>query len=246
MKSNPEIPWVRGNEKPVWARIPLLPSPHRGTAGCGTAGQWLRPRASRSRRLIVQTTKVACPLVPSRAEQTATRAAEQMGNGFVDFVLNLKSVSWYCHEIDSFTLECMFVSSVYYQELWVFLSKVIWSYKINLQNNSNEWPKSEKDIFRLSFRLECTKKITNNSNSFSFCFYLLNYGMLRLLFGKKKNRVIFWSKFWTQAAFLRCVNTEEIATEILPPNFKLQRLQRATGRNIFLAFPTSALRSSSS
>lgn len=119
-------------------------------------------------------------------------------------------------------------------------------FEINLQNNSNEWPKSEKDIFRLSFRLECTKKITNNSNSFSFCFYLLNYGMLRLLFGKKKNRVIFWSKFWTQAAFLRCVNTEEIATEILPPNFKLQRLQRATGRNIFLAFPTSALRSSSS
>lgn len=130
--------------------------------------------------------------------------------------------------------------------LGFFFSKVIWSYKINLQNNSNEWPKSEKDIFRLSFGLECTKKITNNSNSFSFCFYLLNYGMLRLLFGKKKNRVIFWSKFWTQAAFLRCVNTEEIATEILPPNFKLQRLQRATGRNIFPAFPTSALRSSSS
>lgn len=134
--------------------------------------------------------KVACPLMPSRAEQTATRAAEQMGNGFVDFVLNLKSVSWYCHEIDLFTLECMFVSSFYYQELWVFfLSKVIWSYKINLQNNSNEWPKSEKDIFRLSFRLECTKKITNNSNSFSFCFYLLNYGMLRLLFGKKKKKI---------------------------------------------------------
>lgn len=226
----------------------LTPSGDRGLCDClqRTAGQWLRPRPSRSRRLIVQTTKVACPLVPSRAEQAATRAAEQMGNGFVDFVLNLKSVSWYCHEIDLFTLECMFVSSVYYQELWVFFSKVIWSYKINLQNNSNEWPKSEKDIFRLSFRLECTKKITNNSNSFSFCFYLLNYGMLRLLFGKKKNRVIFWSKFWTQAAFLRCVNTEEIATEILPPNFKLQRLQRATGRNIFLAFPTSALRSSSS
>lgn len=226
----------------------LTPSGDRGLCDClqRTAGQWLRPRPSRSRRLIVQTTKVACPLVPSRAEQTATRAAEQMGNGFVDFVLNLKSVSWYCHEIDLFTLECMFVSSVYYQELWVFFSKVIWSYKINLQNNSNEWPKSEKDIFRLSFRLECTKKITNNSNSFSFCFYLLHYGMLRLLFGKKKNRVIFWSKFWTQAAFLRCVNTEEIATEILPPNFKLQRLQRATGRNIFLAFPTSALRSSSS
>lgn len=226
----------------------LTPSGDRGLCDClqRTAGQWLRPRPSRSRRLIVQTTKVACPLVPSRAEQTATRAAEQMGNGFVDFVLNLKSVSWYCHEIDLFTLECMFVSSVYYQELWFFFSKVIWSYKINLQNNSNEWPKSEKDIFRLSFRLECTKKITNNSNSFSFCFYLLNYGMLRLLFGKKKNRVIFWSKFWTQAAFLRCVNTEEIATEILPPNFKLQRLQRATGRNIFPAFPTSALRSSSS
>lgn len=227
----------------------LTPSGDRGLCDClqRTAGQWLRPRPSRSRRLIVQTTKVACPLMPSRAEQTATRAAEQMGNGFVDFVLNLKSVSWYCHEIDLFTLECMFVSSVYYQELWFFFSKVIWSYKINLQNNSNEWPKSEKDIFRLSFRLECTKKITNNSNSFSFCFYLLNYGMLRLLFGKKKkNRVIFWSKFWTQAAFLRCVNTEEIATEILPPNFKLQRLQRATGRNIFLAFPTSALRSSSS
>lgn len=70
--------------------------------------------------------------------------------------------------------------------LGFFFSKVIWSYKINLQNNSNEWPKSEKDIFRLSFRLECTKKITNNSNSFSFCFYLLHYGMLRLLFGKKK------------------------------------------------------------
>lgn len=225
----------------------LTPSGDRGLCDClqRTAGQWLRPRPSRSRRLIVQTTKVACPLVPSRAEQTATRAAEQMGNGFVDFVLNLKSVSWYCHEIDLFTLECMFVSSVYYQELWVFFSKVIWSYKINLQNNSNEWPKSEKDIFRLSFRLECTKKITNNSNSFSFCFYPLHYGMLRLLFGKK-NRVIFWSKFWTQAAFLRCVNTEEIATEILPPNFKLQRLQRATGRNIFLAFPTSALRFSSS
>lgn len=191
MKSNPEIPWVRGNEKPVWPRIPppsLTPSGDRGLCDClqRTAGQWLRPRPSRSRRLIVQTTKVACPLVPSRAEQTATRAAEQMGNGFVDFVLNLKSVSWYCHEIDLFTLECMFVSSVYYQELWVFFSKVIWSYKINLQNNSNEWPKSEKDIFRLSFRLECTKKITNNSNSFSFCFYLLNYGMLRLLFGKKK------------------------------------------------------------
>lgn len=226
----------------------LTPSGDRGLCDClqRTAGQWLRPRPSRSRQLIVQTTKVACPLVPSRAEQTATRAAEQMENGFVDFVLNLKSVSWYCHEIDLFTLECMFVSSVYYQELWGFFSKVIWSYKINLQNNSNEWPKSEKDIFRLSFRLECTKKITNNSNSFSFCFCLLHYGMLRLLFGKKKNRVIFWSKFWTQAAFLRCVNTEEIATEILPPNFKLQRLQRATERNIFLAFPTSALRSSSS
>lgn len=128
-----------------------------------------------------------------------------------------------------------------------FFSKVIWSYKINLQNNSNEWPKSEKDIFRLSFRLECTKKITNNSNSFSFCFYLLHYMACFVYFlAKKKNRVIFWSKFWTQAAFLRCVNTEEIATEILPPNFKLQRLQRATGWNIFLAFPTSALRSSSS
>lgn len=166
----------------------FTPSGDRGLCDClqRTAGQWLRPRPSRSRRLIVQKTKVACPLVPSRAEQTATRAAEQMGNGFVDFVLNLKSVSWYCHEIDLFTLECMFVSSVYYQELWVFFSKVIWSYKINLQNNSNEWPKSEKDIFRLSFRLECTKKITNNSNSFSFCFYLLHYGMLRLLFGKKK------------------------------------------------------------
>lgn len=120
-------------------------------------------------------------------------------------------------------------------------SKVIWSYKINLQNNSNEWPKSEKDIFRLSFRLECTKKITNNSNSFSPELWHASF-----TFWQKKNRVIFWSKFWTQAAFLRCVNTEEIATEILPPNFKLQRLQRATGRNIFLAFPTSALRSSSS
>lgn len=125
-------------------------------------------------------------------------------------------------------------------------SKVIWSYKINLQNNSNEWPKSEKDIFRLSFRLECTKKITNNSNSFSFCFYLLNYGMLRLLFGKKKKSRNFLKQILNTSCFLRCVNTEEIATEILPPNFKLQRLQRATGRNIFLAFPTSALRSSSS
>lgn len=170
---SPSFPHPIGGPRAVW----LL-----------TKDRWsvTRPRPSRSRRLIVQTTKVACPLVPSRAEQTATRAAEQMGNGFVDFVLNLKSVSWYCHEIDLFTLECMFVSSVYYQELWVFFSKVIWSYKINLQNNSNEWPKSEKDIFRLSFRLECTKKITNNSNSFSFCFYLLHYGMLRLLFGKKK------------------------------------------------------------
>lgn len=116
-------------------------------------------------------------------------------------------------------------------------SKVIWSYKINLQNNSNEWPKSEKDIFRLSFRLECTKKITNNSNSFSFCFYLLHYGMLRLLFGKKKNRVIFWSKFWTQAAFLRCVNTEEIATEILPPNFKTTATSKSDRTEHLPCFP---------
>lgn len=163
----------------------LTPSGDRGLCDClqRTAGQWLRPRPSRSWRLIVQTTKVACPLVPSRAEQTATRAAEQMGNGFVDFVLSILILSW-----NRFVYTGMHVHifGLLSRTLGFFFSKVIWSYKINLQNNSNEWPKSEKDIFRLSFRLECTKKITNNSNSFSFCFYLLNYGMLRLLFGKKK------------------------------------------------------------
>lgn len=189
MKSNPEIPWVRGNEKPVWARIPLLPSPHRGTAGCVTAykGPLVsdsvlgRPGADDSLCRRQRSRVPSCPRVPSRRQRGRQNKWE------MDLWISF-SVSWYCHEIDLFTLECMFVSSVYYQELWVFFSKVIWSYKINLQNNSNEWPKSEKDIFRLSFRLECTKKITNNSNSFSFCFYLLNYGMLRLLFGKKKSR----------------------------------------------------------
>lgn len=37
MKSNPEISRVKENENPVLARISLLPSPHRGTAGCVTA-----------------------------------------------------------------------------------------------------------------------------------------------------------------------------------------------------------------
>lgn len=111
---------------------------------------------------------------------------------------------------------------------------------LKLCDKSTKWFKRMNEIreryFPFSFRLECRPKITNNSNSFSFLFLPTALRHASFTFWQK-NRVIFWSKFWTQAALLRCVNTEEIAKEILPPNFKLQRLQRTTRPEHLPHFP---------
>lgn len=77
MKSNPEIPRVRGNENPVLARIYLLPSPHRGTAGCVTAykGPLVSdsvlgcPGADDSLCRQQRSCVPSCPRVPSRRQR---------------------------------------------------------------------------------------------------------------------------------------------------------------------------------